>query len=193
MTDTLFGPANLPYGVFSVGDGPRRIGVALGDDVLDIAPLLGAEFAGLVDAPLLNPLLAAGRSTWSRLRERVRELVTTDAIRQTREAYLEDGLRERMARHHDDPDAAFRGWCDVWLDPGFASWSLEEEAGALVAPALLVQGADDPYGTLDQLDRIEASAKGRVERLVVPGGHSPHLEQPDAVLEAVARFTGELP
>ena len=81
MTDTLFGPANLPYGVFSRGDGPRRIGVALGDDVLDLAPLLGDEFAGLVDAPVLNPLLAAGRRTWTRLRERLRELVTTDAIR----------------------------------------------------------------------------------------------------------------
>jgi pimeloyl-ACP methyl ester carboxylesterase len=121
------------------------------------------------------------------------ERVTTDAIRRTREAYLEDGLRERMARHHDDPDAAFWGWCDVWLDPGFAAWSLEEEAGALAAPALLVQGADDPYGTLDQLDRIEACAPGRVDRLVVPGGHSPHLEQPEAVLAAVARFTGALP
>ena len=121
------------------------------------------------------------------------EKITLAAIRRTREAYLRDGLRERMARHHDDPDAAFWGWCDVWLDPEFPEWSIEEEARRLRAPALLIQGADDPYGTLDQLDRIEARATGRVERLVVPGGHSPHLEQPEAVVARVARFAAGLP
>ena len=121
------------------------------------------------------------------------EDVTLEAIRGTREAYVGDGLRERMARHHDDPDAAFWGWCDVWLDPAFPAWNLDEEAGALTVPALLVQGAEDPYGTLVQLDRIEERATGPVQRLVVPGGHSPHLEQPEAVLAAVARFTEALP
>jgi fumarylacetoacetase len=83
MTE-LFGPDNLPYGVFSRGGGPRRIGVALGDHVLDVAPLVGAEFAPFVEAPVLNPLLAAGRPVWTRLRERLRELVsgggTTEAV-----------------------------------------------------------------------------------------------------------------
>jgi pimeloyl-ACP methyl ester carboxylesterase len=116
------------------------------------------------------------------------EDITLAAIRRTREAFLGEGLRERMARHHDDPDAAFWGWCDVWLDPAFPAWSIEEEAARLRAPALLVQGADDPYGTLDQLDRIEARAPGRVERLVVPGGHSPHLEAEDAVVARIAQF-----
>ncbi len=77
----LFGPANLPYGVFSRAGGPRRVGVALGDDVLDVAPLAGGDLARLVDAPVLNPLLAAGRPAWTALRERLLELVTTDAVR----------------------------------------------------------------------------------------------------------------
>ncbi len=92
-----------------------------------------------------------------------------------------------MARHHDDPDAAFHGWCDVWLDPAFRDWSLEEDAALVDCPVLLIQGEDDAYGTLEQLDRIEARVRGPVERLVVPGGHSPHLEQPDAVVEAISR------
>ena len=121
------------------------------------------------------------------------EEVTVEAIRQTRAAYIDDGLRDRMARHHDDPDAAFWGWCDVWLDPAFRSWSLESDAERVDAPTLLIQGADDPYGTLDQLERIEARVRGPVERLVVPGGHSPHLEQPDAVVAAIAAFAGRLP
>jgi pimeloyl-ACP methyl ester carboxylesterase len=96
-----------------------------------------------------------------------------------------------MARHHDDPDAAFNGWCDVWLDPAFRGWSLEPEAERVACPVLLIQGADDPYGTLDQLDRIEAKVRGPVERLVVPGGHSPHLEATRAVADALVRWAGD--
>ena len=120
------------------------------------------------------------------------EPVTVEAIRATRDAYLNGDLRERIARHHDDPDAAFWGWCDVWLDPEFESWSLEDDAARVTAPALLIQGADDPYGTLDQLDRIQARVRGPVRRLVVPGGHSPHLEQPDTVVTAIAAFVDGL-
>ena len=99
-----------------------------------------------------------------------------------------------MARHHDDPDAAFFGWCDVWLDPGFREWSIEADARGLTAPALLIQGADDPYGSLAQIDRIAAGVRGPVERLVVEGaGHSPHLEAPEPVLAAIAAFVARLP
>ena len=120
------------------------------------------------------------------------EDVTVDAIRRTRREFEEGGLRERMARHHDDPGAAFHGWCDVWLDPAFRAWTLEAEAARVAVPTLLIQGADDPYGTLDQLDRIEARVRGPVRRVVVPGAHSPHLEAPEPVLAALTEFAAEL-
>lgn len=116
------------------------------------------------------------------------EPLTIASIRQTREDYLSGELRERMSRHHDDVDAAFWCWCEMWLDPRFAAWNLEDDAAAVTAPTLLIQGADDPYGTLEQLDRIEARLRGPVTRIVVPGGHSPHLEAGDEVVAAVARF-----
>jgi pimeloyl-ACP methyl ester carboxylesterase len=116
------------------------------------------------------------------------EEICVTAIRGTREAFQSGGLRERMARHHDDPDAAFWGWCDVWLDPAFLAWNLEDEAARVSAPMLLIQGAEDPYGTLAQLDRIDAGARGPVQRLVLPGGHSPHLEHGPEVAGAVAAF-----
>jgi pimeloyl-ACP methyl ester carboxylesterase len=116
------------------------------------------------------------------------EEMTVTAIAETREQYVSGVLRERMARHHDDPDAAFWGWCDVWLDPEFRDWSLEDEAGSVSAPVLLIQGSEDPYGSLEQLTRIEARVRGDVERLVVPGGHSPHLEHAQEVSEAIGRF-----
>jgi pimeloyl-ACP methyl ester carboxylesterase/RimJ/RimL family protein N-acetyltransferase len=121
------------------------------------------------------------------------EPMCVEAIRATRADYTAGGLRERMLRHHDDPDAAFHSWCDMWLDPEFAAWNLEADAAGVSSPALLIQGAADPYGTLEQLDRIEARRGGPARRLVLPGGHSPHLEHPDAVGAAVAEFAARLP
>jgi pimeloyl-ACP methyl ester carboxylesterase len=176
----------------------RRTPAFFHEEALDVLPevlsRLGAETPVLVghsDGGSIA-LIHAGRHPVSALvlmaPHVVVEEVTVDAIRETRRRYLEDDLRERMARHHDDVDAAFWGWCDVWLDPGFRAWSLEPDAELLSAPTLLIQGLDDPYGTLDQLDRIERHVRGPVQRLVVRGGHSPHLEAPDEVVPAIAGF-----
>ncbi len=120
------------------------------------------------------------------------EPLTLESIRATRDEYLRGQLRERMSRYHDDVDAAFWGWCDMWLHRDFRAWNLEPEAALVTVPTLLIQGAEDPYGTLEQLDRIEARIKGPVTRLVVPGGHSPHLDAPEHVVDAVARFASTL-
>lgn len=119
------------------------------------------------------------------------ENITLDAIRQTRDRFVKADLRERLARHHDDPEVAFRNWCDVWLDPDFRTWTLEGDAEHVTCPVLLIQGADDPYGTLDQLDRIEARVQGPVRRVVVPGGHSPHREVPELVVREITGFVEE--
>jgi pimeloyl-ACP methyl ester carboxylesterase len=116
------------------------------------------------------------------------EDVTVNEIRDTRERFHSGGLRERMARHHDDPDAAFWGWCAVWLDPAFRAWTLDYEASRVAVPMLLIQGTDDSYGSLSQLDRIAAHARAPIERLVLPGGHSPHLDNPEQVVKAISDF-----
>jgi pimeloyl-ACP methyl ester carboxylesterase len=118
------------------------------------------------------------------------EQITVNAIRETREAFVGGDLRERLERYHDDVDAAFWGWCDVWLDPSFAAWNLDAEAARVTAPTLVIQGADDPYGSLEQVDRIEARVP-HARRLVVPGGHSPHLEQRREVVAAISAFLAE--
>jgi pimeloyl-ACP methyl ester carboxylesterase len=121
------------------------------------------------------------------------ENVTVSAIEAARERYASGDLRARLARHHDDVDAAFHGWCDVWLDPAFRDWSLEADAERVRCPVLLIQGREDPYGTLGQLDRTGAWVRGPVERLVVAGGHSPHRDAPGEVLTALAAFMERLP
>jgi pimeloyl-ACP methyl ester carboxylesterase len=109
-------------------------------------------------------------------------------IRAARREYEVGGLRERMARHHRDPDAAFYGWNDVWLHPDFPRWSIEDVLPRITCPLLLIQGTEDQYGTLAQLDRIEAAASGPVERVHLSCRHAPHLEAPEETLAAVAGF-----
>jgi pimeloyl-ACP methyl ester carboxylesterase len=116
------------------------------------------------------------------------EQVCVDSIAGIRETFESGRLRERMARHHRNPDAAFHGWCDVWLDPEFRDWNLESLLPQITAPALLVQGRDDEYGTLAQIDAIQNGLAGPSERFIVSGGHSPHLEHPDVVPDAIASF-----
>jgi pimeloyl-ACP methyl ester carboxylesterase len=104
-------------------------------------------------------------------------------------AYDEGPLRTRLARHHTDVDATFRGWSDIWLRPEFRSWTITDSLPAITSPILLVQEAEDPYGTLAQLDTIEAATPAPVTRLVLPGtGHSPHETAPDTVATAIATF-----
>jgi pimeloyl-ACP methyl ester carboxylesterase len=117
---------------------------------------------------------------------------TLEGIRVTEREFVTGNLRQRMTRHHDDPAVTFGGWCDVWLDPEFRDWQIEDLLPGIDAPLLLIQGEDDDYGTLVQLDVIEQSVSGPVQRLVVPGGHTPQLEQPDAVLDAIVEFVEEV-
>lgn len=121
------------------------------------------------------------------------EEITIAAIRETRERFETGDLRERLARHHDDPEIAFRNWCDVWLDPAFRGWTLEPDAERVDAPVLLIQGTDDPYGTLDQLERIEANVHGPTRRVVVSGGgHGLHREAVGPLVREVALFLEEI-
>jgi pimeloyl-ACP methyl ester carboxylesterase len=116
------------------------------------------------------------------------EDVCLTEIRRAKVAYEEEGLRERMARHHADVDAAFYGWNDVWLHPDFPDWSIVDLLPEITAPVLALQGEDDQYGTLAQIDTVVAQVSGPAERVVVPAQHAPHLEAPEATLDAVTAF-----
>ena len=119
------------------------------------------------------------------------EDVSVRSIEQARQAYLHTDLRQRLARHHDDPDSAFWGWNDIWLSPAFRSWSIEADLHRIKVPVLAVQGVDDEYGTLEQIRGI-ARRVPQTELLELPAcGHSPHRDQPQALMEAVAGFVGQ--
>lgn len=116
------------------------------------------------------------------------EDISLSSIAQARQAYLSGDLRERLARYHDDPDSAFWGWNDIWLHADFRRWSIEAEISAIACPVLAVQGLDDQYGTLEQIRGI-ARRLPHAELLELPGcGHSPHRDQPDALIRSVVDF-----
>jgi pimeloyl-ACP methyl ester carboxylesterase len=116
------------------------------------------------------------------------EDLSVRSIEKTRTAYLQTDLRQRLARHHEDPDSAFWGWNDIWLHPPFKDWSIEHEIAAITCPLLAVQGLDDEYGTLEQIRGI-ARRVPQTRLLELPEcGHSAHRDQPQRLTAAVERF-----
>lgn len=114
-------------------------------------------------------------------------------IAKAKEAFETAGLKDRMAKYHRDPENAFRGWNDSWLHPDFKSWNVADVIDYLRVPTLSIQGVDDQYGTLAQIDVIEDRSYAPVERLVLDNcRHAPFLDQPQAVLAAVSEFTKRL-
>jgi pimeloyl-ACP methyl ester carboxylesterase len=120
------------------------------------------------------------------------EDISVTSIAAAREAYLSQGLRERLARYHADVDSAFWGWNDIWLDPAFRDWNIEAELARISCPVLAVQGEDDEYGTLEQVHGIARKAP-QTRVLVLPQcGHSPHRDQPAALSREAGRFISSL-
>ncbi len=117
------------------------------------------------------------------------ESVTVASIARVAAAFATTDLKARLGKHHAHVDDAFLGWSKIWLSPKFASWSLGAEVAILASPTLVIQGTDDQYGTLAQIDAITNRAPGPVQRLVLDRcGHSPHRDREEAVIDAIASF-----
>ena len=121
------------------------------------------------------------------------EDVSVGAIREAKVAFESGSLRDRLAKHHDDVDGAFYGWNDAWLDPGFRAWTIAELAQTITAKLLVIQGRDDPYGTLRQVEALMHGTRGRVDACIFHmSGHAPHRTREDEVVKAIADFVSGL-
>lgn len=117
------------------------------------------------------------------------EDITLAGIRDAVTAWETTDLRARLARHHADPDHTFGLWAEVWLSPPFAAWNIEAHLPRITAPLLVIQGEGDEYGTPEQVHAIVRQTSGPAEPLLIPAcGHTPHRDQADAVLAAMADF-----
>jgi pimeloyl-ACP methyl ester carboxylesterase len=192
--------SRLGYGKSGPLTAPRRVDY-MHEEALETLPALRDALA-IADPILVGhsdgasiALIHAGAGRWP-VRGLILEAphvfvedVTVASIAAAKEAYATTDLRARLARYHDDVDGAFRGWNDIWLDPAFRDWSIESCLAGVTCPTLVIQGADDEYGTTAQLDAIAVQVAGPVETLLLPDcRHSPHRDRPAATLAAMARF-----
>ena len=104
-------------------------------------------------------------------------------------AFRETDMAQKMAKYHHDPGRTFFGWYDIWRSPEFRNWNIEGVLAGINCPLLVVQGADDEYGSVAQIEAIESGVAGNVERAWLSDcGHSPHLDQPETVVAATVDF-----
>ena len=115
------------------------------------------------------------------------------SIVEAKKAYETGDLRARLSRWHADVDNAFKGWNGAWLDPDFRKWDISEFLAYIRVPVLIVQGEDDQYGTVKQIEVAQEECYCPVEVALLPGAcHSPQRETPEATLKAISEFVGQV-
>lgn len=121
------------------------------------------------------------------------EDISIQSIAAIKGTYATTDLRTKLARWHADVDNAFRGWNDAWLDPQFRDWDISESLAYVRVPVAIIQGADDQYGTLRQIEIAQAECYCPVDVTIIPGaGHSPQRDASDVTLKAAADFANRL-
>ena len=121
------------------------------------------------------------------------EDLSVASIAEAKTAFQTTDLPQKLGRYHADAAKTFRGWNDIWLHPDFRAWNIEDRLPKISCPVLAIQGFDDEYGTMAQLEAIARQTGGPVELLRLAScRHSPHRDQPAVVIEAMSRFVDRL-
>ena len=118
------------------------------------------------------------------------EEITLKGIQDVVDATQSNSFLKKLALFHGDKtDTVFRGWHETWLSTEFRNWNIENFLTNIKCPNLIIQGLDDEYGTLAQVESIVTKTKGTSEKLLIPKcGHVPHLQAKELVLEKMALF-----
>ena len=116
------------------------------------------------------------------------EEITVSGIAEARRQYQQTDLPRRLGRHHANPDALFRGWNDIWLDPQFREWNIESCLDCVACPVLVIQGAQDEYGTTSQIEAIQRRVPGASALVLGDCRHAPHRDRSAETLRAIADF-----
>ena len=168
--------------------------------VLDSTGVQDAILIGHSDGGSIALIYAGGKKD-ARLRGLILEAphvfvedLGIESITRAADNYESGQLKQALERHHgSNVDCAFWGWNRVWLNPEFRSWNIEEYLPGISVPVLIIQGEQDEYGTLRQVEAIERGCKGPVQSLILKDcGHSPHRDQPEDTLKAINAFLSEL-
>lgn len=122
------------------------------------------------------------------------EDITVKGVRDASEDYQTTNLPERLAKYHGDKtEMMVRAWTEIWLSDRFRSWNIESLLKNITAPLLFIQGTNDEYGTLDQVEKTVSQVNGTSEKCIIPNvGHTPHKEVPEIVLEKATGFINSI-
>ena len=120
------------------------------------------------------------------------EDLSVASIAQAKTTYETADFPQRLGRYHANVDATFWGWNDIWLDPAFRSWNIEEYVPKITCPVLCIQGEEDEYGTIAQVEAIKAGAQQTQIAMLPNCKHSPHRDQAEKTLELVVEFVGKV-
>jgi pimeloyl-ACP methyl ester carboxylesterase len=174
-------------------------------EAMDVLPLV-LDAAGVRDCVLVGhsdgasvAAIRAGRVADPRVRALALmaphffvEEICTASIAALRRDY-DHGLRARLARHHDDVDAAFLGWADAWLDPRFpATFDLAADVARIGVPTLILQGTEDPYGTVAHARLAERLVPSLVRTVMLPARHAPHVEAAERTVADIERVVRDV-
>jgi len=147
---------------------------------------IAAEYAGRVDDHRVRGLILMAPHFFT-------EPLGLAEIKNAATLFNSTDMKARMGKYHRDPEATFRGWNDAWLDPGFKDWNVADAIGYVRIPALVIQGVQDQYGTRAQVDAFADQSYAPVDVAMLDDcRHSPHVDQPQQVLESIADFSARL-
>jgi pimeloyl-ACP methyl ester carboxylesterase len=117
------------------------------------------------------------------------EDISIKGIKIAKKAWNNNNLKDKLSKYHEDVEGAFNGWCNVWLSKNFKNWNIEDYLKSITVPIQLIQGSNDEYGSLKQLDSIEKHVSGRTYRHEIEGcGHSPHSQYPIDITNKIKYF-----
>jgi pimeloyl-ACP methyl ester carboxylesterase len=147
---------------------------------------IAAEYAGRTQDQRIRGLILMAPHVFT-------EPMNLAEIENAKATFEATDLKARMAKYHRDPELAFRGWNDAWLDPGFKDWNVAEVVDSISVPALVIQGRQDQYGTEKQVREIERRSPTSVEVAMLDDcRHSPQFDQPATTLALMTGFLEKL-
>ncbi|MCW3168043.1 alpha/beta hydrolase [Chryseobacterium sp. 09-1422] len=122
------------------------------------------------------------------------EDITVQGVKDALNAYRTTNLPERLQKYHGDKvDVIVKAWTDIWLSDQFRTWNIEPMLKNIACPLLFVQGENDEYGSLDQVDKTVTQISGNSEKFIIPNvGHTPHKETPEIVLNKATEFVNSI-
>lgn len=118
------------------------------------------------------------------------ENITLKGIKAAVKRYLTTDFRAKLMKYHGSKvDDVFFGWTGIWLSDDFRKWDISPLLSKITSPLLLIQGKNDEYGTLKQVNIPLKLVSGYSNSLIIPNvGHAPHKEKSDLVIKEISKF-----